>query len=208
MKNSGFTMVFVIICVGVLVAAYGVGVCIREIRFSRARAETKLTAENDQTETESQAKSAAQERPTPADKARQSEDQYALETQGADDGPPRPMMGERGGVRGMPTREELQNMSEEERREVFAKMRERFGGRRREGGPQLSEEDRAQLREELEQLRERSEDMSEEERAEARAKIFEKYGITPRGPGGRPGGGRGFGGEGGGRRRSRPDEGQ
>jgi hypothetical protein len=108
----------------------------------------------------------------------------------------------------MPTREELENMSEEERREVFAKMRDRFGSRRRDGGPQLSEEDRTKLREELEKLREESEEMSEEERAEARAKIFEKYGVTPRGPGGRPGGGRGFGGEGGGRRRARSNDGQ
>ena len=105
----------------------------------------------------------------------------------------------------MPSREELENMSEEERREAFAQMRERFGGRRRGGvGTQLSEEDRTKMREEFEALRERSEDMTEEETAEARAKIFEKYGITPGVPRGRQGGERGFGS----RRRSRPDDGQ
>ena len=93
-------------------------------------------------------------------------------------------------------RERFQNMSEEERQEAMARMKERFGGRGRGGGEgrgggpfaQLSEEDQASLRAEMEALG----DMPDEERQQARAKIFEKYGITPReGGGGRPGGGGG-----------------
>jgi len=196
MKKSGMTIVFVVVCIGVLVAAYGVGVCVREIRFRRARVETEVAAEADKPGAEPQAERGAQ-KPTPAADA-QVPDAAASPERG----------GEFGGGRMAGMRERFENMSEEERREAMARMRERFGGRRREGGPQLSDEDRAKMREEMEKLRERSEEMSEEEMAEARAKIFEKYGITPRGPGGRPGGGRGFGGEGGGRRRARPDDGQ
>ncbi|MEE8577211.1 MAG: hypothetical protein V3T31_08140, partial [candidate division Zixibacteria bacterium] len=70
-------------------------------------------------------------------------------------------------------------------------------------GSQLSEEDRAKMIKEFEELRAKSEEMSEEEREEARRKISEKYGLTPRGSGG----GRGFGDREGGRRRPviRPD---
>jgi len=121
-------------------------------------------------------------------------------------------------------RERFANMSEEERREAIAQMRERFGGRQRGGGMRgrfenmseeerarmqeegrqmrermenMSEEERAEMREEMEKLRERWDEMSEEEREEVRTQMREKYGFAPRiGFGGRPGGGEG------GRRRS------
>jgi len=193
MKKSGFTMVFVIICIGVLVAAYGVGVCIREIRFRRARDETNVAAKTDKPESESPPEGDAK-RPTPP-----------AGDQEPEDGPPRPMMGGRAGVPGMPTREELQNMSEEERREALARMRERFGGRRREGGPQLSEEDREKFREEMEALRARWEQMSDEEKQKVEAEFTEKYGFFPNPDRRRSGGGFGGARSGGGRRRSRPD---
>ena len=204
MKKSGFTIVFVIVCVGVLVAAYGVGVCIKEVRFRRAQAETEVTTEAGQPGTESSTQSVAKEL-EPPDEDREPEAPPAPETEGPDGGPPRRRMGELGRAPGMFTREQLENMSEEERQEAFAKMRERFGGRRREGGPQLSEEDRAKLREELEELRERWEGMSDEEKKEVEAEFIEKYGFFPNPDRRRPGGG--FGG-GGGRRRGRPDDGQ
>ncbi len=87
-------------------------------------------------------------------------------------------------------RERFQNMTDEERQEAMAQMRERFGGggqrAGRGGGPQLSEEDRENLRAEMEALGANAEGMSDEERQEARQAIFEKYGITM----GRGGGGR------------------
>jgi hypothetical protein len=134
--------------------------------------------------------------------------------------PPEERAGFGEGRRGM--RERLANMSEEER----AQMRERFGGRRREGGiggrfqnmsermeeqrrqmrermENMSEEERAKMREEMEELRGRWEEMSEEEREEARAQMNEKYGFVPRmGFGGGPFGNRGPRDGEGGRRRA------
>ena len=196
MKKSGMTIVFVVVCIAALVAAYGVGVCIREIRFRRARVETEVAAEVEKPSIEPQTEGVARD------------PMVAREPQGAEGGPSPERGAGFGGDRMAAMKERFENMSEEEKKEAMAQMRERFGGRRRDGGPQLSDEDRAKMREEMEKLRERSEEMSEEEMAEARAKIFEKYGITPRGSGGRPGGDRGFGGEGGGRRRGRPNDGQ
>ncbi|MFC1635903.1 hypothetical protein ACFL5Z_13775 [Planctomycetota bacterium] len=195
MKKSGFTFVFVIICIGVLVAAYGVGVCIREIRFRDAQEETEVSAKVDKPGTETKPEGTVQ-KPTPP-----------AGDQEPEDGPPPQRMGGPGGAPGMPTREQLENMSEEERQAAMAKMRERFGSRRREGGPELSEEDRAKFREEMEALREKWEGMSDEEKKKVEAEFTEKYGFFPNPDRRRPGGG--FGGaRGGGRRRSRPDEGQ
>ena len=199
MKKSGMTIVFVIICIGALVAAYGVGVCIREIRFSRTQVEPEVTVEADKPGSESQPEGVEQ-KPTPPDEGQEPEDRSALATGGSEDGPPRQRMGGPGGAFGTLTKEQLENMSEEERREAFAKMRERFGGRRREGGPQLSEEDRAKFREEMEALSEKWDQMSDEEKQKVEAEFREKYGFF------RPPGARG--GRGGARRRSRPDDGQ
>jgi 23S rRNA pseudouridine2605 synthase len=190
MKQSGTTIIFLIVCIGVLLAAYGIGIGIREIRFRGAKVEPEAVAG---------AEKPANEPPKEQVGARSRPARGTAETP-----EPRPSSEEGarpGADRMMGMRERFENMSEEEREKAIAEMRERFGGRRREGGPQLSEEDRAKMREELEELRARSEEMSEEEREKARAQIFEKYGISPRGSGGRPGGGRSFGGGEGGRRR-------
>ncbi len=84
----------------------------------------------------------------------------------------------------------------------MANMRERFGGRRRGEGrggfSQLSEEDRENLRAEMEELGARADEMSEEEMRQARSEIMEKYGITPGRFGGGEGGRRRSGGGGGG----------
>ena len=200
MKKSGMTIVFVIVCIGVLVAAYGAGICVREIRFRRARVGDEVVVKADKSDTGTQPEKVAQ-KPTPAP-VKPDPNRPAL-AQDQEDRPFRPRMGEFGRMPGMPSREELENMSEEERRAAFAKMRERmggFGGRQREGGPQLSEEDRAKMREEYEKLRENWAQMSEEEKQKVEAEFREKYGYF-RSPDRR--GGRGFTG---GRRPSRPDE--
>jgi hypothetical protein len=85
-------------------------------------------------------------------------------------------------------------MSEEEKQQAMAQMREKFGGRRRENMPQLSEEDREKMRVDMEDLRARWESMSEEERQAAQAQMREKYGFAPRGFGGDRGFGSGEGG--------------
>lgn len=194
MKKTGFTIVFVIACIGILVAAYGIGVCIRKIRFRAAQAETAVTTMTDQPGTQTKPEGGVK-KPTPSAGDRESEGEL-----------PRPRMGGPGGIPGMPTREELENMSEEERRAAIAQMRDRFGGRRREGGPQLSEEDRAKMREEIEAIRERWEEMSDEEKEKVEAEFREKYGFFPSPDGRRAGGG--FGGRRGSRQRARPNDGQ
>jgi hypothetical protein len=79
-------------------------------------------------------------------------------------------------------RDRFANMSEEER----AQMRERMGSRRRGGGSQnLSEEERAQMEEQRAQMRARFENMSEEERAQMRERMGNRR------PGGNGAGGRG-----------------
>lgn len=197
MKQSGATIVFVIVCAAVLAAAFAAGICIREVRFSAARNEftTAAVAEKPSPEPE---RSREQARRMPGPGGMDARGGFSPEGRdGSED--------QRAGMR-----ERFENMSDEEREKVMAQMRERFGGRRRENMPQLSEEQRAEMRKELEDLRSKSEEMSEEEREEARTRIFEKYGINPRGSGGRTGGGRSFGGGESGRRRpsARPDEGQ
>lgn len=190
MKQSGTTIVFVIVCVGVLVAAFAIGICIRKARFGGDGNEstTAIAPEKSPSELE---RDRVQARRMPGS---------GEMDRGGDLSPEErtELVGQREGMRGR-----FENMSEEEQEKFRAQMRDRFGGRRRDTAPQLSEEDRAKMIKEFEELRAKSEEMSEEEREEARNKISEKYGLTPRGPDG----GRGSGDREGGRRRPamRPD---
>jgi hypothetical protein len=186
MKQSGMTIVFVIVCIGVLVAAFAIGLCIREIRFSGAKNESAPVAKPEKSAAEIEARR-AQARQMPGIGGREESGASSPEDRAA-------LVDQRAGMR-----ERFENMNEEEREQFRAQIRERFGGRRRDMGPQLqlSEEDRVKMREEIDALREKWDQMSEEEREEAKNQISEKYGFTPRGLGGS----RGFGDrEGGGRR--------
>ena len=189
MKQSGTTIVFVLVCVGVLVAAFAIGICIKKIRFGAEN--ESITANAPEKSTGELARNPAQARrmPGPGGMGRGGELSPEQRTE---------LVEQRAGMR-----ERFENMTDEEKEKFRAQMRERFGGRRRDMAPQLSEEDRAKMIKEFEELRAKSEEMSEEEREEARRKISEKYGLTPRGSGG----GRGFGDREGGRRRPviRPD---
>ena len=192
MKQSGKTILFVLVCIGVLVAAFGIGTWIKKIRFSEVKKEsdTAAVAEKSPSELES-GRASARQMPGSG---------------GMDGGDLSPeqrtaLADQRSGMR-----ERFENMTDEEKEKFKTQMRDRFGGRRRDMGPQLSEEDRAKMREEIEALMARSDEMSDEEREQARNQINEKYGITPRGFG--PG--RGFGDGESGRRSPtmRPDAGQ
>jgi len=170
MKQSGTTIIFVIVCIGVLIAAYVVGICIRGIRFGGVENESKAVAVSEKAVTESKAQG-VKAMPAP-------------ETSG----PPRGFFpGQKPGSEQdrAAMKERFENMTEEEKQQARAATREKFSGRRREGGPQvggpqLSDEDRTKMMEEIEGLRERWEEMSEEEREEARAQMLEKYGFVPR----------------------------
>jgi len=195
MKQPGTTILFVLVCIGVLVAAYAIGLGAREIRFSKVKADTVSAAKPEKSAIDRESESArAQRRPMPG-----------VEGMNRDSAPSPEQRTESGDQRaGM--RERFENMTEEEREKFRTQMRDRFGGRQRDMGPQLSEEDRTKMREEMEELRAKWEEMSEEEREAARNQITEKYGITPRGLDGS----RGPGGGNSGRRRPgmRPDAGQ
>jgi hypothetical protein len=192
MRQSGKTIVFVLVCIGVLVAAFAIGICIREIRFNGAKNETSSAAVPEKSPGELESKR-AQVRQMPGEGMDRNSD-LSPEARAA-------LVEQRSGMR-----ERFENMSDEEREKFRAQMRERFGGRQRDAGPQLSEEDRTKMREEIDALRARWDQMSDEEKEQARNQISEKYGVTPRGLGG----GRGFGDGQGGRRRSAtgPDAGQ
>jgi hypothetical protein len=178
------TVTSVIVAVVVLLAALGVGLCVREIRFKRAG--VAPGGGEVQSPIHGPGGRDRKRAPSPEERAELVKERAAM-------------------------LERSENMSEEEKEKFRTNVRERFsGGRRREGGLQrLSEEDRTKMREEMEKLRANWDKMSEEERQEATAKIREKFGFVGRaGPGGRPGGDRSFGGrrrEGGSQRLSDED---
>ncbi|MHC4728320.1 MAG: hypothetical protein ACYS17_13955 [Planctomycetota bacterium] len=199
MKRSGSGLIFVIVWAAVLFTSFVIGICVKEVRFHRARTVVEATKD---TETTTPKVTSKVEKLSEAEKLAQELAQKAPA--------PRPGGGERianrpprsgaeGGMENM--RDRFANMSEEERakmRERFANMsdeeraqmmRERMGGRRREGG-----------------MRERMENMTEEEREAFRAQMRERMGG--RRPGGGEGGRRRPQGDGqGGRRRQEDDSG-
>jgi hypothetical protein len=166
MKRSGTTITFIVLWAAVLFAALVIGVCIREIRFQRARIETAKNTEirtgNSRIQTPSETgqlvEELAQKSPIPG---RRNAEKPGNFFPGGDPGAEEP----RGSMR-----ERLANMSEEE----IAQMWERFGPRGRRGGERfqnMTEEERARFREERERMRERFANMSEEERAQMRERF-------------------------------------
>jgi hypothetical protein len=161
-KRKGTETVFVAVCAVVLIASYGIGLCIREIRFRRAAAalaesETKKTSVINQEVTNTPAGG-----PMPEGRVPGNDRSFT--------GEERPRLRE-----GRPDRMgRFGDMSEEEREQ----MRERFPGGRRGGGrfENLSDEEIAEMEERRRQMRERMENMTEEERAEFMAQMRERFG--------------------------------
>ncbi len=194
MKRSGTTLVFVIVWAAVLFGAFVVGVCIKEVRFHYAKVESKADSEPKV--------SSEVQQPSEADELlKELAAKSPMPSSGRAERPRNLSSGERagaGGERMARMGERFEGMSDEERQAAIAQMRERFGGRRREGGMRgrfenMSEEERAKMEEERRQMRERFENMSEEEREAYRAQMRERFG-------GRRPQGDGQGGEGGRRR--------
>jgi len=63
MKKSGIPITRVIVYIGVLVAAYGIGICVREIRFHRAQIENTVAVKADKINAEPIAKTPVKNRP-------------------------------------------------------------------------------------------------------------------------------------------------
>jgi len=220
MKRSGTTIIFVIVWAAVLFTAFVIGICIKEVRFQRAKTESTADIKPAVADTKPAVSSEVQMPDSTEQLVQELSQKSPLSSPGGGTMRGRDRSGEDragfGGDRMASMRERFANMSDEERREAMAQMRERFGGRRRGGGmggrfenmseeerakmeeerrqmrermENKSEEERAKMREEMERLRERWEEMSEEEREEVRAQMLERYGFAPRiGQGGRPGG--------------------
>ena len=174
MKRSGTTITFIVVWAAVLFAALVIGICIREVRFQRAKIESIKNIEiktgnriQAPSETDQLVEGLAQKSPTPEQGGAERPSNIFPE-------------GEPGSeeLRGS-MRERFANMTEEER----AQMRERLGGRRRGGErfQNMTEEERARFREERGRMRERMENMSEEERREYMAQMRERFGGRRRG---------------------------
>lgn len=184
MKKSGATIVFVLVCIIVLVASYGIGLCVREVRFSGVK-NTSVVAAKAEKPADVPGSGQAQAGQTPGGGANDRAGNLPP-GQGTASTDPRAGM-----------RQRFENMTDAEREAFRTQMRDRFGGGRRGMGSQLSDEDRAKMREDLDSLRAKWDQMSDEEKEKARTEFSQKYGFAPR-----IGSGRGFGGGQGGRQRS------
>lgn len=181
MKRSGTVIIFVIVWIAVLFSSYVIGICVREVRFHRARTVT-ASETTKVTQTATPKVTSKVERLSDAEKLAQELSAKAPA--------PGPGGGERmgnlppgsgPGEGRMNMGERFANMSDEER----AQMRQNFGGRRRGGErfQNLSEEERAQMEEQRRQMMEKLQNMSEEEREAFRAERRGRMGG--RQPGGR-----------------------
>jgi len=158
MKNSGTTIMFVIVCIVILLASYGIGLCIREARFQHAAAASKADVQT-QVSTEVQKPSVTVQ---PANEPAQASPVERAAPTANEDRAPMPFGG----------------LSEEER----AKMRQNWQNMSDEERAQERERRRAEMR----QMREKMQNMSEEEREKYMAEMRQRFGD--RQPSGRRGG--------------------
>jgi len=158
MKHATNTIIVVIICGAVLVAAVGIGFYIRQARLQRATAEPNDSATVDGEENPSkflpgQGLAGRRRQLSPEQRAQRKQQREEII-------------------------KKMENMSEQEKEQFLAQMRERFGARRRgpERSQSLSEDEINELRQQFEGLRERWRNMSEQEREEVRARLRERFG--------------------------------
>jgi uncharacterized membrane protein YgcG len=192
MKRSGTVLIFVIVWAAVLFGSFVIGICVREVRFHRARGVVEVVIVEETTtpkvvkrkvEILSDAEKLAQELALQAPAPRAGGGEQVANRPGGPGIEAR--QGAEGGRGNM--RERMANMSEEER----TQMRERMGGRRRGGGDRMqnmSEEDRARMEERRREMMERMENMSEEERSQMRERMGGRRSGGGEGGRGRPGG--------------------
>jgi hypothetical protein len=157
MRRSGITITFILVCIAILIASYGIGLGIRGYRF-RDAANQKSTPDEAKKQI-TQAQTPPQRRTTPprgSDQTDRPEQRF----------PTRERAGDGTRDREMGRREPFENMSEEE----ISQRRERFGrrGRGGMGFENLSDEEIAAMEERRRQRMERFQNMTEEERAQFR----------------------------------------
>ena len=168
MKRSGTVLIFVIVWAAVLFASFVIGICVREVRFHRARTVVEVTKETETTTP----------KPKVIPKVERLSETEKLAQELAQNAPaPRAGGGERMANRpGGPGIEAGQGA-------------EGGRGNMRERMANMSDEERAQMEEQRRQMRERMDGMSEEEREAFRTQMRERMG-------GRRSGGDGEGGRG------------
>ena len=125
MKQSGITTVFVIVCVAVLLGSWGIGLCVRQVRFRSASVESKAGSEPKM--------SAETQKPGEAERELAEMAQFRPAREPMPGGEGRRPFGGVSDEERERTRERFANMSEDERQEYRAQMRERFGGGRGPG---------------------------------------------------------------------------
>lgn len=155
MKRSGTSTTFTLVCVAVLLASYGIGLGIREIRFRNAAVKSADKAAKPNNQTNPAPQTTTQD--TRSQEAGRPDATFFGEGRNAG-GAQDEATGGRGFFNG--------NMSDEER----AQMRDRFGGGRRGrrgmNMENLSDEERAAMEERRQQMMERFQNMTDEERAQ------------------------------------------
>ena len=180
MKQPGISRLFILVCIAVLFASYGVGLGVRKIRF--AEGETKAAA--------------AAETEEPADKPESNEDEVVADTEAslepseeleelaeepyeepAEEFAARPGHPEGTRMMGGQMRERFQHMAEEERARMEvevakAQLDQENYEHVQEIWPNLPEE----VREEIRDIQERWPIMPEEERDSYRARSLEVFG--------------------------------
>jgi hypothetical protein len=184
MKKSEPTIPFVIVCIGALIAAYAIGLEIRKIRFKGAQIPAKVVTKSKKP-AEGPAKDKVAAKPsTTLETPDQSQDTASAEEEStlSDETTQR-------------TGAQFTIISKEERPDSMRESRPQLS--EREGRPQLSErksitqlselseedlseEDKAKLKEELREFMDRAKDWTVEETRKARAEIYERYGLPTR----------------------------
>ncbi len=154
MKHSGTTKIFVIVWASVLFASYVTGKCIKEVRFKRASIASQAVTEPEvssevqkPSEADKLVSEMAKKRPIPASGSGAPERRTSPEDRAGF-----------GGDRMARMRERFEGMSEEERQAAMAQMRERSGGRRREGGMRGRFENMSEERARMEEVRKAEQD--------------------------------------------------
>lgn len=193
MKRSGTTIIFVIVWIAVLLGAYGIGLCVRQVRFRAAGTEPKTAQQTQVSPVIQKPSSASEPQREPAEMVQASPEMRPMF--GPQGGPGQRLGGPREGMamfqmlppeEAAELRERWPNMSEEERETFRAQMAEKWEN--------MSEGERQQAIErrqaEMQERRARFENMSEEEREKFRAEMRDRFGgRQPRdgGQGRRPG---------------------
>jgi len=180
MKHSGTAIILVIVWAAVLLAAYGIGLCIREVRFRHVEIESKMAVEP-QMEPQIQKPSGTTEfarepaemvqappdiRPMPDGEDREDFPAFPPEKSGK-------LKKDKG-----KTEEKQKKMSGEDKKELKAQMREIFGEKQKEAkkiSPNVSDEERARLKQQWKEVKKTRENMPEQEKEQFKGKRRERF---------------------------------